>query len=120
MMGLAAGLALSGKTPIVSSYAVFSPGINWSQLRTNVCYQNLNVKIIGHHTGVSIGPDGATHQGIEDIAITRCLPNLVVLAPADAIEAKKTIISAIKHKGPVYIRLTKSITKPITQNQSIF
>ncbi|MFH1281073.1 MAG: transketolase C-terminal domain-containing protein [Candidatus Beckwithbacteria bacterium] len=120
MIGLAAGLALSGKIPIVSSYAVFSPGINWSQIRTSICYQNLNVKMAGHHSGVSIGPDGATHQGIEDIALTRCLSNMIVLAPSDAIEAKKATIAALRHKGPVYIRLTKSATDPITQKQSPF
>lgn len=120
MMGIAAGLALSGKVPIVSSYAVFSPGINWSQLRNNVCYQNLNVKIIGHHSGVATGPDGATHQGIEDLSLTRSLPNLVVVAPADFIEARKATLAVIKQRGPVYLRLTKLATKPITQTLSSF
>lgn len=120
MMGLAAGLSLSGKIPVVSSYAVFSPGLSWSQLRTSVCYQNLNVKIIGHHSGVVIGPDGATHQGTEDIALTRSIPNLTVLAPADATEAKKATISALKHKGPVYIRLTKFATDSISPKESNF
>ena len=120
MIGLAAGLALSGKTPVVSSYAVFPPGLSWSQIRTSICYQNLNVKIIGHHSGVSIGPDGATHQGLEDIALTRCIPNLVVLAPSDESEAKKATIKALNHKGPVYIRLTKLVTEIISPNDSQF
>ena len=86
MMGLAAGMALAGKIPFVSTYAVFCPGRNWDQMRVSVCYSNANVKITGAHAGVSVGPDGATHQALEDIAITRCVPNLVVIAPCDAID----------------------------------
>ena len=83
MASVAAGMAVSGKVPFLSSYGVFSPGRNWDQIRVNVCYNNANVKIAGAHTGISVGPDGATHQSLEDIAITRCLPNMVVLAPCD-------------------------------------
>src|SRR5258708_3185546 len=95
MMGVAAGLALSGKIPFVSSYAVFSPGRNWDQLRVSVCYSQANVKIAGSHVGLSVGADGATHQALEDIGMTRSLPNLVVLCPADAHEAKKATIAEI-------------------------
>jgi len=84
MMGIAAGLAVSGKIPFISTYSVFCPGKNWAELRVNVCYNNANVKLTGAHAGISVGPDGATHQGLEDIAITRCLPNLKVLAPCDS------------------------------------
>lgn len=116
MIGIAAGLALSGKTVVTNSYAVFSPGRTWDQIRVCLGYQNANVKVAGHHSGVSIGPDGATHQGLEDIAILRCIPNLTILAPADYYQAKKATTEALKVKGPVYVRLTKSpsvsITKP--------
>src|SRR3989338_1143905 len=102
MMGIAAGLAASGKIPFVSSYAVFSPGRNWDQLRVSVCYSNLNVNIVGAHTGVSVGPDGVTHQALEDIAITRVLPNMTVVVPCDAIETKKATLAAIGIVGPYY------------------
>lgn len=114
MMGIAAGLALYGKIPFVSSYAVFSPGRNWDQLRVSVCYSKANVKIAGCHTGVSVGPDGATHQALEDVAITRVLPNLVVEVPCDAIEAKKTVLAAAKYVGPVYFRLGREKTPVMT------
>jgi transketolase len=89
MMGIAAGLALYGKTTFVSSYATFSPGRNWDQLRVSVCYSNANVKVAGAHTGISVGPDGATHQALEDVAITRVLPNITVVVPCDVHEARK-------------------------------
>src|SRR3990167_7833416 len=104
MMGIAAGLAISGKIPFISSYAVFNPGRNWDQLRVSVCYSNANVKVIGAHSGISVGPDGATHQGLEDIAITRVLPDLIVIVPCDAIEAQKATIAIGRYKGPAYIR----------------
>jgi len=120
MMGLAAGMALAGKIPFVSSYAVFSPGRNWDQLRVSVCYSNANVKIAGAHTGVSVGPDGATHQALEDIAITRCLPNLVVIAPCDAIETKKATLAAAHYVGPVYFRFEREKTPVITTDDTPF
>ena len=120
MMGIAAGMALSGKIPFVSSYAIFSPGRNWEQLRLSVCYQKTNVKIAGSHAGISIGPDGATHQGLEDIAITRCLPNLVVLAPGDSIQTKKAVIAAADYPGPVYLRFTKQKTPVFTTENTQF
>ncbi len=120
MMGLAAGMALAGKIPFVASYAVFSPGRNWDQLRVSVCYSKANVKIAGAHTGVSVGPDGATHQALEDIAITRCLPNLVVIAPADYIETKKATLLAAEHKGPVYLRFAREKTPIFTTELTPF
>ncbi|NUN11292.1 transketolase family protein [Candidatus Micrarchaeota archaeon] len=120
MMGAAAGLALSGKIPFVSSYAVFSPGRSWDHLRVAVCYTNANVKIIGAHAGISVGPDGATHQALEDIAITRVLPNLVVEVPCDALEAEKTTLAIIKRKGPCYLRLGREKTPVITTNKTPF
>ncbi|HNW96222.1 MAG TPA: transketolase C-terminal domain-containing protein [Candidatus Paceibacterota bacterium] len=120
LMGLAAGMAMVGKVPFVATYAVFSPGRNWDQLRVSVCYSKANVKIVGAHTGVSVGPDGATHQALEDIAITRCLPNLVVIAPCDAIESKKSTYAAAKHVGPVYLRFEREKTPIMTTEESPF
>jgi transketolase len=117
MMGIAAGLALEGKIPFATSFGVFSPGRNWDQLRVSVCYSNANVKIIGSHTGLSVGPDGASHQALEDIAITRCLPNLIVLAPADFKETKLATIAAAKHIGPVYIRFARQAGPSISNGK---
>lgn len=120
MAGLAAGLALSGKIPYMSSYAVFSPGRNWDQIRVSVCYNNLKVRIEGAHAGISVGPDGATHQALEDIAITRVLPNITVVVPADAIEAEKATIASEKVPGPVYLRFGRSKTPVITNATTPF
>ena len=120
MMGVAAGLALSGKIPFTISYAVFSPGRNWDQLRVSVCYTNANVKIVGGHTGVSVGPDGATHQALEDIAITRVLPNLMVVVPADYEQTKKATLAMASHVGPVYLRLTRPKTACFTSAATPF
>lgn len=120
MAGLASGLAASGKIPFISSYAVFSPGRNWEQIRTTICYNNVGVKIAGHHAGVSTGPDGATHQAAEDIAITRALPNMKVIAPCDAVEARKAVLAAIKIAGPVYIRLAREKTAILTKENDNF
>lgn len=120
MAGMAAGLALEGKIPFVSSFAVFSPGRNWDQIRVSICYSQANVKIIGSHTGLLTGGDGATHQALEDIAITRCLPNMVVLAPCDKIETKKATIAAAQHVGPVYIRFARDKTPVFTTDETPF
>lgn len=120
MMGIAAGLALAGKVSFVTSYAVFSPGRSWDQLRVSVCYSQANVKVIGCHTGVSVGPDGATHQALEDIAITRVLPNMTVVVPVDAIEARKATIALGQMNGPAYLRLTREKTPLITTEESVF
>jgi transketolase len=120
MMGMAAGLALSGKIPFISTYSVFCPGNNWSQLRVCVGQNNANVKLTGAHAGVSVGPDGMSHQGLEDIAITRCLPEIVVLAPCDAIETKKATLAAAKYKGPVYLRFAREATPIFTRPSTSF
>jgi len=104
LAGVAAGIASSGKTVFISAYGVFSPGRNWDQIRVSLCYNNVPVKLHGSHTGVTVGPDGASHQALEDIAITRVLPNMTVIVPADVEEAKKATIEASKTKNPVYIR----------------
>ncbi len=120
MMGVAAGLAVSGKVPFTSSYAVFSPGRNWDQIRVNVCYNNANVKVAGGHTGISVGPDGATHQALEDMAIMRVLPNMIVIAPCDVYEAEKATLAAAAHKGPVYIRFAREKTPVVTTPDTPF
>lgn len=120
MMGVAAGLALAGKIPFVSSYAVFSPGRSWDQLRVSVCYSKANVKIAGAHTGLSVGPDGATHQALEDLAITRVLPELTVIAPCDAEETRKCTLAAAEHKGPVYFRFAREKTPVMTIKETPF
>ncbi|MFH1749476.1 MAG: transketolase family protein [bacterium] len=104
MAGVAAGLALSGKTPFMSSFGVFSPGRNWDQIRISIAYSKTNVKILSSHAGISVGDDGASHQALEDIALMRTLPNMVVLAPADAAELEQAIYTAADFQGPVYIR----------------
>lgn len=114
MMSLATGLALVGKIPFVSTYSVFCPGRNWDQLRIGVAYNQANVKLTGAHAGISVGQDGATHQGLEDIAIVRVLPNMTVLAPCDVVETKKATIAAGKMKGPVYLRFAREATSVFT------
>lgn len=120
MMGIAAGLALSGKIPFVSSYATFNPGRNWDQFRVSVCYSQANVKVAGAHAGISVGPDGATHQALEDLAMTRVLPGLAVVVPCDAIEAKKATIAIANHKGPAYIRFGREKTAQFTTEETPF
>jgi transketolase len=114
MMGVAAGLALAGKIPFAASYATFSPGRNWDQFRVSVCYSKANVKVIGAHTGVSVGPDGATHQALEDIALMRVIPNMEVYSPCDSIEAKKVTLALAKSNKPAYLRLAREKTPIIT------
>ncbi len=114
MVSVAAGMAAMGKIPFVASYAMFSPGRSWEQIRTTVAYNGSNVKVIGAHSGVSVGPDGATHQAIEDIGIMRMIPRMVVIAPCDVNEAKRATIAAAKYVGPVYIRLAREGTSVIT------
>lgn len=120
MAGVAAGLALSGKIPFIGSYATFSPGRNWDQLRVSVCYNNIDVKIIGAHAGVSVGPDGATHQALEDIAITRVLPNLTVIIPCDYHQSRLATLATAKYKGPVYLRLAREKTAVMTSKETPF
>lgn len=120
MASVASGMAAMGKIPFIASYAMFSPGRSWEQVRTTIAYNNSNVKIIGAHAGVSVGPDGATHQAIEDIALMRVIPNMVVIAPADVHEARKAVLAAAKYEGPVYIRVGRSNTPVVTTAESPF
>ncbi|MDI6717618.1 MAG: transketolase C-terminal domain-containing protein [Patescibacteria group bacterium] len=120
MAAIAAGLGISAKIPFISSYAVFSPGRNWEQIRTTIAYNNSNVKIAGHHAGVSAGPDGATHQAIEDIAIMRAMPNIKIIAPCDSIEAEKATIASISVWGPMYLRFAREKTSVLTAEKTNF
>ena len=114
MAGVAAGLALEGKIPFICSFGVFSPARNWDQIRISICYNKANVKIIGAHAGLNVGEDGATHQAMEDMAITRVLPNMTVIAPCDFEETKKAIWAAVKFEGPVYIRFAREKSPMMT------
>lgn len=118
MAVVAAGLSIAGKIPFINSYAVFSPGRNWEQIRTTIAYNDANVKIAGHHAGISTGPDGATHQATEDIAIMRAMPNMEVIVPCDAHEAKKATVAASKMWGPCYIRLQREKTPLMTTDET--
>lgn len=120
MAAVAAGLGVSGKIPFISSYATFSPGRNWEQIRTTIAYNDSNVKIAGHHAGISVGPDGATHQATEDIAIMRVLPNMKIIVPCDAIEAKKATLAAARIWGPVYLRFQREKSPLITTEKTPF
>lgn len=120
LASVASGMAAMGKIPFITSYAMFSPGRNWEQIRTTVCYNSVPVKIAGSHAGVSVGADGGTHQAIEDMAITRVIPRMVVLSPCDAIEAKKATIASAKTDDPTYIRLAREKTPIITTEDTPF
>lgn len=120
MAAIAAGLAVSGKTAFISSYATFSPGKNWETIRTTIVYNNADVKIAGHHSGIMTGPDGATHQATEDIAITRSWPGMKVIVPCDSIEAEKATIAAGKTKGPMYLRFSRDKSPIITSTETPF
>ena len=120
MVGIAAGLALSGKIPFATSFSEFLIGRAWEQIRIDVCYNNTNVKLIGSHGGLSTGEDGATHQILEDLALTRTLPNMTVISPCDIFEAYKATIEASKISGPVYIRIARPKTLVLTNSDSQF
>ena len=120
MAAVAAGMGVSGKIPFISSYATFSPGKNWETVRTTIAYNTTNVKIAGHHSGIMTGPDGATHQATEDIAITRTWPKMVVIVPCDSIEAKKATIAAGNYVGPVYLRFTRDKSAVMTTEETPF
>ena len=120
MASVASGMAAMGKIPFIASYAMFSPGRSWEQVRTTIAYNNVNVKVIGAHAGISVGPDGATHQAIEDIALMRVIPNMVVIAPSDVHEARKAVLAAAQYEGPVYIRLERAPSPVVTTPQSPF
>lgn len=114
MMSTAAGFALSGKIPFAATFGVFASGRAWDQIRVSICYMNLNVKIAGSHGGISVGPDGASHQALEEIALMRVLPNMTVIVPCDSEEARLATIAAASHKGPVYLRLGREPLPIIT------
>lgn len=120
LASVASGMAAMGKLPFISSYAMFSPGRNWEQIRTTICYNDRKVIIAGSHAGISVGPDGGTHQAIEDIGLMRMLPNMTVISPCDALEAKKAVIQAIKTKEPTYIRLAREKTPIMTTDETPF
>ena len=113
-MNVAAGLSMMGKIPFVSTYAVFVTGRALDQIRTTVCYSNLNVKIAGAHGGISVGPDGATHQALEDVAIKRSLPNMTVIVPCDYYETRKAIVWSVGYVGPCYIRFGREPVPMVT------
>lgn len=120
MASVASGMAAMGKIPFFTSYAMFSPGRNWEQIRTTICYNNVNAKVVGSHAGISVGPDGGTHQALEDIALMRVIPRMTVLVPCDAEEAHKATLAAAEHEGPVYIRLQREKTPVMTTDVSPF
>lgn len=120
MAAVAAGLAEAGKIPFIASYATFSPGKNWETIRTTIVYNNANVKIAGHHSGVVTGPDGATHQATEDIAIMRTLPGIYVTVPCDSIEANKITLASGEITSPFYIRFTRDKTPIMTTAETPF
>ncbi len=110
MIGTAAGLAIAGKIPFASTFAIFQTGRAWEQIRQAVCYPKLNVKLVASHGGFTVGEDGATHHCIEDIALMRVLPNMTVIVPADANEVQQAIMAAAQYHGPVYIRVSRDKT----------
>ena len=120
MVGTAAGLALGGMIPFCSTYGVFLAGRAWDQIRTTVCYNHLNVKLGGAHAGISVGPDGATHQALEDVAITRVLPNMTVIVPCDAEETRKATLAMAEWNGPCYVRFGREAVPVVTEESSPF
>ncbi|MES2023677.1 MAG: transketolase C-terminal domain-containing protein [Patescibacteria group bacterium] len=120
LVTVASGMAAMGKIPFCSSYAMFSPGRNWEQIRTTITYNDRNVVIVGSHAGISVGPDGGTHQALEDMALMRVLPNMDVLSPCDAIEAKKATLATAKNTTPAYLRLAREKTPIITTEETPF
>ena len=120
MATIAAGMANYVKIPFIASYATFSPGRNWEQIRTTIALNDVPVKIAGAHAGISVGPDGATHQALEDIAIMRAMPNMIVIAPCDAIETKKAVLEVAGNGKPAYIRFAREATPVITSDYTPF
>ena len=120
LVGTAAGLALGGMKPFVSTYGVFLAGRAWDQIRTTVCYNKLNVKLAGAHAGISVGPDGATHQALEDVAIMRALPNMTVVVPCDAEETRKATLAIAKVNTPCFIRFGREGVPVVTDESTPF
>lgn len=120
MAGVASGMASLGMIPFMASFAVFNPGRNWEQIRTTICYNDQPVKIVSSHSGLAVGEDGGSHQALEDIALTRVLPNMQVISPCDAIEARKATVAISKTKSPTYLRCTRNDTPVITGEETPF
>lgn len=120
LVTVASGMAAMGKIPFVSSYAAFSPGRNWEQIRTTICLNDRSVKVVGSHAGISVGADGATHQMLEDIALMRVLPNMVVIAPCDGVEAEKATLALAQDSRPAYLRLAREATPVVTTEKTPF
>lgn len=120
LVTVAAGLARAGKIPFASSYAAFSPGRNWEQIRTTITLNEQPVKVVGSHAGISVGPDGATHQMLEDIALMRVLPHMVVVAPGDSVEAEKATLAIAENNSPSYLRLAREKTPVFSTSDSPF
>jgi transketolase len=120
LVTVGAGMAAMGKVPFVSSYAAFSPGRNWEQIRTTIALNDQPVKVVGSHAGISVGPDGATHQMLEDLALMRALPNMTVIAPADSVESEKATLAMAANKSPNYMRVAREATPIITTEHTPF
>lgn len=120
MVTVASGMARMGKIPFTASYAAFSPGRNWEQIRTTICLNNMPVKIVGAHAGLYTGPDGATHQILEDVALMRVLPNMVVIVPSDSVETEKATLALARDSRPGYLRLARDAFPVITTEQTPF
>ena len=120
LASVASGMSAMGKIPFIGSYAIFSPGRNWEQIRTTICYNNRAVIIVGSHSGVSVGPDGGSHQALEDISMMRSLPNMTVISPCDYLEARKATVAASESDSPVYLRLNRDKTPIITTEDTPF
>jgi len=120
LVAMSAGLAMAGKVPFVASYAMFCPGRAWEQIRTNMCLNDTNVKVAGAHAGVSVGPDGATHQAIEDIAIMRPIPRLTIVVPCDSVQTKKATLAVAELDGPVYLRFGREKSPVVTTDETPF
>lgn len=120
MVGVAAGLASCGKIPFISTFAIFAVGRAWGQIRNTLCYNNLNVKIVATHAGLTVGPDGSSHQALEDIALMRPIPNMTIVVPCDGPETEETIRAVSKYAGPVYVRLGRSKVPTISPKGGVF
>ena len=120
LVAMAAGLAAAGKIPFIASYAMFNPGRSWEQVRTTLALNESNVKIAGAHAGVSVGPDGATHQAIEDIAIMRVIPNMTVVVPCDSLQTKKATLAIAERFGPTYLRFARAESAVVTTDETPF
>jgi len=120
LAGMSGGMASTGLIPFCTSYAMFQPGRSWDQIRNTICYSHLNVKIVSSHAGLTVGPDGATHQALEDIALTQSIPNLTILSPCDYQQARLATFAAAQYQGPVYLRLSRAPSHQITTLKTTF